>query len=93
MRAISHGPCRYIEGVEEELDDFGEWYLDSSSGLLTIIPPAGMTLEQLQSARVEAPQLKTLVQFRGTAAEPVTAVEMRGFNLTGAAQTFLDSYE
>ena len=81
-----------VEGIEEELDTPGEWYL-SETGLLSLIPPAGTTLQQLQSARVEAPRLKTLVEFRGTAITPVMGVSMSGFNLTGAAQTFLDSYE
>lgn len=71
----------------------GEWFLDSKSGLLSLIPPAGVDLQQLQAATVEAPKLKTLVQFRGSAVAPVTDVQMSGFNLTGAAQTFLDDYE
>ena len=81
-----------VEGIEEELDSPGEWVL-SQSGLLSLVPPVGMTLKQLQVARVEAPRLKTLVEFRGTAIAPVTGVHMSGFNLTGAAQTFLESYE
>lgn len=81
-----------VEGIEEELDSPGEWFL-SQSGLLSLVPPVGMTLKQLQVARVEAPRLKTLVEFRGTAIAPVTSVHMSGFNLTGAAQTFLESYE
>jgi len=81
-----------VEGIEEELDSPGEWFL-SQTGLLSLIPPVGMTLKQLQAARVEAPHLKTLVEFRGTAITPVVGVSMSGFNLTGAAQTFLDSYE
>jgi hypothetical protein len=42
---------------------------------------------------VEAPQLKTLIELRGTAAAPVVGVSFAGFNLTGSAQTFLESYE
>lgn len=82
-----------VEGIEEELDSPSEWYLNSKTGLLSLIPPVGTTLQELQSARVEAPRLKTLVQFRGTAAAPVVDVKLSGLNLTGAAQTFLDSYE
>jgi hypothetical protein len=75
------------------LDDAGEWFLDSKTGVLSLIPPPGVSLMQLQSATVEAPALKTLVEFRGTAADPVTDISMSHFNLTGAAQTFLDDYE
>jgi hypothetical protein len=81
-----------VEGIEEELDSPGEWFL-SQSGLLSLVPPVGTTLTQLQAARVEAPYLKKLVEFRGTAIAPVVGVSMSGFNLTGAAQTFLESYE
>eukprot|EP01047_Picozoa_sp_COSAG01_P046208 COSAG01_NODE_4318_length_5137_cov_14.668718_4_plen_302_part_00 len=83
----------YIEGILEELDDDGEWYLDDKTGLLSLIPPAGLTLAELQRARVEAPRLQTLVELRGSAARPVTDVRLSGFNVTGAAQTFLENYE
>ena len=36
--------------VEEELDAPGEWFLHPTTGLLSLIPPAGVTLDQLQVA-------------------------------------------
>ena len=81
----------YVEGIAEELDAPGEWVIQG--GKLLLIPPAGMTEAELQAATVEAPQLKTLIELRGTAAAPVVGVSFAGFNLTGSAQTFLESYE
>ena len=81
----------YVEGIVEELDAPGEWVLEGSK--LMVIPPAGMTEAELNVATVEAPQLQTLIEIKGTAAAPVVGVSFAGFNLTGSAQTFLESYE
>ena len=73
----------------------GEWVLQERDGktILSLIPPTGMSLAELQTAELAAPQLKTLIELRGTADDPVKGIRMESFNLTGAAQTFLESYE
>ena len=67
------------------------WVLEGSK--LMLVPPVGMTEVELNAATVEAPQLQTLIEIRGTAGAPVVGVSFSGFNLTGSAQTFLESYE
>lgn len=77
----------------QELDDESEWFLDRSTGRLLFIPSAGVRLEQLQTLRVEAPRLQVLVRVAGSASQPVVGVSMSGFNITGAAPTFMEDYE
>ncbi|KAF0685785.1 Aste57867_22393 [Aphanomyces stellatus] len=52
-----------VENVFEELDAPGEWYFDSATSTLYVIPPAGVVLSQ---STISFPHLKQLVRIRGT---------------------------
>ncbi|MDC0937002.1 right-handed parallel beta-helix repeat-containing protein [Pirellulales bacterium] len=85
------GNSRYfIDNVFEELDAPNEWYLDAERGLLFFIPAEDVDLE---TATVVAPQLKQLIEFRGSAQAPVRHIELIGFRYTHTAATYLDKYE
>jgi hypothetical protein len=85
------GNSRYfIDNVFEELDVPDEWYLDTEGGLLYFLPPADV---DLATATVVAPQLKQLVEFRGTAEAPVRHIKLIGFRYTHTIATYLDKYE
>ncbi len=80
----------YIENVFEELDSPGEWYLDSEKGILYYMPPTGV---DLRHAKVEAPILDQVVEFRGSQQDPVRHVHLSGFRIAHTASTFLKQYE
>lgn len=81
---------RFVEGIFEELDAPGEWYLDRRLGVLYFMPPAGL---DLATARVEAERLKTVVAVQGSEERPVRHVRLERLTLAHAARTCLDPYE
>ena len=85
-----HTSARYVENIFEELDETGEWYLDSKKGILYFIPPDGLDLAK---ARVEAVVLKQLFEFRGSISRPVRNIHLKGLTFTHTAHTFLQKYE
>jgi len=80
----------YIENVFEELDSPGEWYLDAEKGVLYYMPAAGV---DLRKAKVEAPVLEQVVEFRGSQQEPVRHIHVEGFRIAHTASTFFKQYE
>jgi hypothetical protein len=80
----------YIENVFEELDSPGEWYLDSERGILYYMPATGVDLSH---AKVEAPVLEQVAEFRGSQQEPVRHVHHSGFRIAHTASTFFKEYE
>jgi hypothetical protein len=70
-----NGNDYYVENVEEELDSPGEYFVRVAGGAsagaaasditLRLVPPSGMTLDQLNSLPVELPVHPRVVQFRG----------------------------
>ena len=85
-----HKQYRFVENIFEELDAPGEWYLDSSKGVLYLIPPKGVDISK---ARVEAVVLRQLVEFRGSMHQPVRNIHLCGLTLTHTAHTVLEKYE
>ena len=80
----------FIENVFEELDAPGEWYLDREQAVLYYMPAENVDLD---SALVEAPILKRLVEFRGSQDNPVKHIKLSGFRVAHTASTILDEYE
>jgi len=75
---LTPGDRYYVQGLIEELDAPGEWYLDSSTETLYFWPP-----EPLKDQTVSAPVLDTLI-----ALGPETAfVTIRGFDLACCSKT------
>ncbi len=85
-----HDQFRMVENVLEELDAPGEWYHDSKTNLLFCYPPAEL---DLATATIEAVRLRHLIEFRGSASDPVRYVTLQGFTLRHAARTFMDTKE
>ena len=88
--AAAHDQVRFVENIFEELDAPGEWFLNTATHTLYFYPPAGL---DLQKAVVEATRLRTLVEFRGDAAQPVRWVTLRGLVLRNAERTVMDNRE
>lgn len=87
---VDKGSRFFIENVFEELDAPGEWYLDTSEGILYLMPEEGVYLE---TALVEAPLLQRIVEFKGTQRRPVHDVTLSGFRVAHSASTYLETYE
>ena len=79
-----------IENIFEELDHPGEWYLDRSSGLLYVYPPADTDLNDVIPYSVN---LRNLVEFEGSEEDPVKYIEICGIELRHARRVFMDEYE
>jgi hypothetical protein len=71
----------HIENALSLLDSAGEWYLDPKAALVYYLPGDG---RDPNSQELVAPRLEQLVCIRGTAAQPVTFVELRGLRLEHA---------
>jgi hypothetical protein len=69
--AVRPGDRYYVQGMLEELDAAGEWYLDRDAGALYFWPPDGAR----EGVTVETPRLRTILELgAGTA-----WVTFRGF--------------
>lgn len=88
--AAAHDKVRFVENIFEELDAPGEWFLDADTRTLYFYPAAGL---DLKNAVVEATRLRTLVEFRGDAAQPVRWVTLRGLVFRHAERTVMDNRE
>jgi len=85
-----HRERRFVENIFEELDSPGEWFLDEKQSVLYFYPPKGLHLAR---ARIEAVRLRHLIEFRGTAGNPVKWMRLRGFTFRHTARTFMDNRE
>lgn len=61
-RLIDAGSWFWIEGVREELDEPGEWFLDSSNGRLHYLPLPGVDPNSLE---IVAPYLNRIIHVKG----------------------------
>jgi hypothetical protein len=85
-----HDRIRFVENIREELDTAGEWYYAAKEKTLYYYPPANLNL---LDALIEVPQLKSLIEFRGTEKAPVENISIEGFELTHTLRTFMDTKE
>ena len=85
-----HEDNRMVENIFEELDAPGEWYYSRTEQTLYYYPHEG---ENIEDALVETPQLKHLIEIRGTMDEPVKNITIEGLELTGTVRTFMEHYE
>ena len=80
----------YIENIFEEVDSPHEWYLDEKDNKLYFKPPVGV---DINDALIEAAAISRVVEFRGTAENPVHHISLRGFHITQSRATYMDEYE
>ncbi len=81
---------RFIEGIFEELDAPGEWFLDKSSHTLYYYPPQNLNLA---AATIEGVHLKSLVEMRGSKLAPVHDITLEGLTFRQVARTFMQNKE
>jgi hypothetical protein len=70
--AIRPGDRYYVQGLLEELDAPGEWYLDPAAGKLYFWPPA-----PLEGKAVLAPTLRTIIEL----GKDTSHVTIQGFDI------------
>lgn len=85
-----HREHRFVENIFEELDSPGEWFYDQKTTTLYFFPRPGV---DLKAARVEVVRLRHLLEFKGSQAQPVRFVALRGFTFRHAARTFMENRE
>ena len=85
-----HDENRMVENIFEELDAPGEWYYSRAEQTLYYYPQEG---ENIDKSLFETPQLKHLIEIRGTMDEPVKNITIEGVELTGTVRTFMERYE
>ena len=83
-----HPDYRFVEGIFEELDGPGEWFLDQESSTLYYYPPDGVDLD---SVVIEIPRLRHLVELTGSETEPVRDVAIQGITFRHTLRTFMDT--
>lgn len=85
-----HDKYRFVENIFEELDTVGEWYFDKMDKTLYLYPQKNTNLAK---ALIVVPQLKSLFEFRGTAAEPVRNIRIEGMEFSHTLRTFMETKE
>jgi len=80
----------YIENVFEELNSPGEWYLDKEEGILYIMPPKDI---DLNTALIEVPILKQVIEFKGKQSKPMKNLTLSGFRIAHTTSTYFEEYE
>lgn len=85
-----HRKYRMVENIFEELDAPGEWFLNTKTHTLYFYPPAGLDLAK---AVIEAPVLRSLVEFRGSQQNPVRFVSLKGITFRHTLRTFMENRE
>ncbi|MDR1866019.1 MAG: peptide-binding protein [Bacteroidales bacterium] len=85
-----HKANRMVENIFEELDAPGEWFYDEKESVLYYYPQEG---EEIHTALFESPQLKHLIELRGSEDNPVRNITIRDIELTQTRRTFMESYE
>ena len=74
-----------VENVLEELRGPGQWCLDAEAGTVYFWPPGS-----LEEGEVVAPVTDRIFELRGTAAEPVHDIAIRGFTFAHTRSPFPD---
>lgn len=85
-----HPDNRMVENIFEELDAPGEWFYAADEHTLYYYPREG---EEVSEVLFESPQLKHLIEFRGTETNPVKNITLEGLELTQTLRTFMEPYE
>lgn len=84
-RMGNHAEYRFVEGIFEELDAPGEWFLDRDQHILYYYPKPGLNLD---SKIVEGVSTRSLIEFR-----QAKGIKLSGFTFQHTARTFMDNKE
>ncbi|WP_049780910.1 right-handed parallel beta-helix repeat-containing protein [Terriglobus saanensis] len=85
-----HKEFRFVEGIFEELDAPGEWYLDEGSSTLYFYPPSGIDLKR---AHVDIVRLVNLIEIGSKEAATAHGVRLRGLTFRHTQRTFMQTRE
>ncbi|MGQ1784588.1 MULTISPECIES: right-handed parallel beta-helix repeat-containing protein [unclassified Saccharicrinis] len=85
-----HPEYRMVENVLEELDTPGEWYLDEETDKIYYWPKENVNVE---TATCEGVVLKSLIELKGTKAEPVQDISIEGIKFEHTQRTLFEEYE
>ena len=85
-----HKSHRFVENIFEELDAPGEWYHDSSAGMLYYFPAENVDLSK---AQVVVSQLAQLVDVAGSKEKPVSWLTLEGITFRHTDRTFMETKE
>lgn len=88
--AAAHPEIRFVEGIFEELDAPREWFLDTNTRTLYILPEHRIDPKK---TLIEATRLRTMVEFRGSQKNPVKWIQFKGITFRHAARTVMDTRE
>jgi hypothetical protein len=80
-----HDTYRFVEGIFEELDAPGEWFLDRKARTLYLYPRRGVDVSNCQ---LEGPHLSSLIEVTGT-----KGLAFRGFHFQHTTRTFMENRE
>jgi hypothetical protein len=85
-----HHEYRFVEGIFEELDAPGEWFLDPRTHTLYFYPPAGL---DMRTADVRIVRLERLIDIGSANAAVTTGIWLRGITFQHTLRTFLQTRE
>jgi hypothetical protein len=85
-----HKEFRFIEGIFEELDAPGEWFLDQEASTLYFYPPETI---DLNSATVDIVRLVNLLEIGSQQTSTAHGISMRGITLRHTQRTFMQTRE
>ena len=80
-----HKTYRFVEGIFEELDAPGEWFLDRASDTLYLYPRNGT---DVQNCLLEVPTVKSIVEINGA-----KGLTFRGIHFKHTLRTFMENRE
>ncbi len=86
------GGAIYIENVYEELDAPGEWFFDTTTGLLYLYNNATEGTPPDDSVVAIASDATTLFNVSGSQASPVVGVSFMGVGIRDAAYTYMHDH-
>lgn len=84
MFTLTPGNRFIVENMLEELDQPGEWCLDSDTGTVYFWPPNG----PVESGEVTVPVTDRLIELRGSPEEPIRHITISGLNFTQTLSPF-----
>lgn len=85
-----HHEYRFVEGIFEELDAPGEWFLDPRTHTLYFYPPAGL---DMRTADIRVVRLERLIDIGSAGAAVTTGICLRGITFQHTLRTFLKTRE
>ncbi len=73
---LGTGDRYFVENLRASLDAPGEWYLNATTGRLTVIPPADYS----ETSEIIAPHVGRIIEFAGTQEQPIEHLMLRGLS-------------